>query len=80
MKRVGIEIYEALTNAGLTYGTDWNQNAYVHDEYQCGVLPHHVELASVLIKEAYPKAGQYLGFRCPIEGDVKTGSNWMETH
>jgi len=80
MKRVGIEIYEGMTAAGLVYGVDWNQNAYVHDEYQNGVLPHHVEKASVIIKTAYKKAGEYLNFRCPIEGDVKVGTNWMETH
>jgi DNA polymerase I-like protein with 3'-5' exonuclease and polymerase domains len=37
MKRVGIEIYEGLTNAGFVYGIDWTQNAYVHDEYQNNV-------------------------------------------
>jgi DNA polymerase I-like protein with 3'-5' exonuclease and polymerase domains len=80
MKRVGIEIYEGLTSAGLQYGIDWTQNAYVHDEYQNSVLQHHIETAKKIILDAYLKAGQFLEFKCPIEGDVKVGTNWYETH
>lgn len=80
MKRVGIEIYEGLTNAGFIYGVDWTQNAYVHDEYQNSVLPHLVDTAKDIIINAYPKAGKFLDFKCPIEGDVKVGTNWYETH
>ena len=80
MKRVGIEIYEGLTNAGFVYGIDWTQNAYVHDEYQNSVLPHLVDTARDIIMNAYPRAGQFLNFKCPIEGDVKVGANWYETH
>lgn len=80
MKRVGIEIYEKITNAGYVYGVDWCQNAFVHDEYQISVMSHCINQVRELVLDAYPSAGRFLSFRCPIEGDVKIGSNWYETH
>jgi len=32
------------------------------------------------ILNAYIKAGQCFDFLCKIEGDVKAGHNWYDTH
>lgn len=80
MKRVGIEIYERITHEGYVYGVDWCQNAFVHDEYQISVMSHCLNQVREIVLGCYPAAGQFLNFRCPIEGDVKIGVNWHETH
>jgi DNA polymerase I-like protein with 3'-5' exonuclease and polymerase domains len=80
MKRVGIEIYERITQAGYVYGVDWCQNAFVHDEYQLSVMSHCINQVRDLVLSSYPAAGEFLQFKCPIEGDVKIGTNWFETH
>jgi DNA polymerase I len=80
MKRVGIEIYEGLIDQGLEYDRDFVQLASIHDEYQHGILPDHLELAKSIILDSYVKGGEYFNFKCPIMGDVKTGANWLECH
>lgn len=52
----------------------------VHDEYQAEVKPELVEEYKVMAVEAIRKAGEYFGFRCPLDGEAKVGDNWYETH
>ena len=52
----------------------------VHDEYQAEVRPELVEEYKVMAVEAIRKAGEYFGFRCPLDGEAKVGDNWYETH
>ncbi|MCD7779637.1 MAG: DNA polymerase [Candidatus Gastranaerophilales bacterium] len=61
-----------------------NQKVYfvlnVHDEYQAEVRPEIVEEYKELAVKAIQRAGESLGFKCPLDGDVKEGMNWYETH
>lgn len=52
----------------------------VHDEYQAEVKPEIVEEYKELAVKAIQEAGKQLGFNCPLDGDVKEGVNWYETH
>lgn len=52
----------------------------VHDEYQAEVRPWIVEEYKELAVKAIQEAGEYYGFHCPLDGDVKEGTNWYETH
>lgn len=52
----------------------------VHDEYQAEVKLDLVEEYRNMAVEAIRKAGEYFNFRCPLDGEVKVGTNWYETH
>lgn len=52
----------------------------IHDEYQAEVKPELVEEYKVMAVEAIRKAGEYFGFRCPLDGEAKEGLNWCQTH
>lgn len=52
----------------------------VHDEYQAEVKPEVVEEYKELAVKAIQEAGKQLNFQCPLDGDVKEGVNWYETH
>jgi len=39
-----------------------------------------VDFNSDKIVNAIRKAGDYFGFRCPLDGEYKVGNNWAETH
>lgn len=52
----------------------------IHDEYQAEVKPELVDEYKVMAVNAIRKAGEYFGFRCPLDGEAKEGLNWYETH
>ena len=80
MKQVVVNIHNALTSKGLRYGEDWHQHAMIHDEVQMSCRPELVGMIQPLVLQAYEDAGNFFQFRCKIEGDVKTGYNWSDTH
>jgi DNA polymerase I-like protein with 3'-5' exonuclease and polymerase domains len=54
--------------------------AFVHDETQWEVREDQAEEAARLIEQAATKAGEALGFRCPVDAEGKIGNNWRECH
>lgn len=80
MKQGLVELDEALQDAGLIPGLDYEFCANVHDEWQIDVLPQHVALVMRLAPEAIRRAGETLNFRCPLAGNAVSGANWAETH
>jgi DNA polymerase I-like protein with 3'-5' exonuclease and polymerase domains len=54
--------------------------AFVHDETQWEVKEDQAEEAARLIEQAATKAGEALGFRCPVNAEGKVGDNWKQTH
>jgi DNA polymerase I-like protein with 3'-5' exonuclease and polymerase domains len=56
------------------------QVAFVHDEIQIETAERYGEqVASIMIASA-AKAGEVLGFRCPVDAEAKIGNNWFDTH
>ena len=80
MKQATVELYKSLTEMGLQYGSDWAFVAHVHDEFQMEVRPQHVGVVEVASVDAIKEAGKTLGFRCPLDGEARSGRNWAETH
>jgi len=80
MKQVVINIHRNLHDEGLTYGVDWQQHAFVHDEVQLSSRPGVSEKVKELSLKSFIESGNYFNFRVPIEGDAKLGSCWYETH
>jgi len=80
MKQVVINLHANASEVGLVYGVDWQQHAMIHDELQLSCPPSVVETLSQQALKAFPQAGEFFGFQCPIEGDLKTGKTWYDTH
>ena len=80
MKQVVIEVHKKMEEAGLIYGIDWSQHAFIHDELQLSCKADLVDKVKELALAAFPAAGEFFGFRCKIEGDAKDGYYWADTH
>ena len=80
MKQVVINIHEELNDAGYVYGKDWVQHAFIHDEIQMSCRPGIEQDLIPYILNSYVMAGEGFDFLCKIEGDVKTGHSWYDTH
>lgn len=52
----------------------------IHDEYQAEVKPEIKEEYKELAVKAIQESGNYYKFNCPLDGDVKEGLNWYDTH
>ncbi len=62
------------------HGKGWEQMLMIHDEIQVACDPQHTEQIREQALQAFPEAGAFFGFRCPIQGDSKVGKTWAETH
>lgn len=80
MKQALVCLDRNLQAAGLVSGRDYEFVANVHDEYQCEVLPEHVELYMKLAIESLPEAGKILRVQCPLRAEASQGKSWCETH
>lgn len=56
------------------------QVAWVHDEIQVECDEDIAESVGQETIRAFELAGEYFGFRIPITGEFRVGSNWKETH
>lgn len=52
----------------------------VHDEWQVECPPDEADDIGKHIGECVQKAGELLGFRCPLASDYHVGKSWAETH
>ncbi len=80
MKKALCILYDDCLNKGWQYGNDFAFVLNVHDEYQAEVKPEFVDEYKILAVEAIKKAGEALGFRCPLDGEAKVGNSWYDTH
>lgn len=76
MKRALVILYDKATKAGLDFKFVGN----IHDEIQAEVADADVETYSAFALEAMVEAGEYYNMRCPLEGTVKSGASWADTH
>ena len=52
----------------------------MHDEAQWECPPSEVGPLSEMIHQAFSRATAILKLRCPMEAEVKVGSDWSMTH
>lgn len=53
---------------------------WVHDEIQFEVKPEEAVVFGRAAIELLQHAGRKVGFRTPLDGEAKVGTNWSETH
>jgi len=80
MKVVLIKLYDKLTALGLTFGKEYAFVLNVHDEVQAEVLPEFVEQYKKFAIESIRETTYELNLNCMLDGEVKVGSNWSQTH
>lgn len=71
---------DELGSRGLRYGEHWATVIQVHDEWQIEARPDVAEDVGAAVILCIKKAGEALGFRIPLDGSIKIGPNWAETH
>jgi DNA polymerase I-like protein with 3'-5' exonuclease and polymerase domains len=72
--------YRNLSARGYQFGKDYAFVAHIHDEIQTECRPAIAEEVGQIVVQAMRDAGEFFGFKCPIGGEFKIGSNWKETH
>ncbi|MDX5515084.1 DNA polymerase [Stenotrophomonas sp. RG-453] len=80
MKKALVILDADLQSAGLVPGVHYEFLANIHDEWQIEVDEDKAEFVGKSAQAAIRKAGDYFGFRCPLDGEYKVGANWAETH
>ena len=80
MKAALVILDDDLQAAGLVPGTDYEFLANVHDEWQIEAKPDLAEQVGITAAQAIAKAGDKLGFRCPLAGNFEVGNNWKDCH
>jgi len=80
MKVALIKHDEKMRAMGFIPGLDYEYVLNIHDEFQVEVMDEAAELAGKLAVESIKDAGEFFGFKCPLDGDYKVGNNWAETH
>ncbi|HEY8402130.1 MAG TPA: DNA polymerase [Cytophagaceae bacterium] len=80
MKKALVILYNDLTAKGYQHGKEYAFCANIHDEFEIEVREDLAEEVGQMAVNAIRKAGDYFGFRCPLDGEYKVGNNWAETH
>lgn len=80
MKKAALIQDAKLRELGLVWGRDYAHVANIHDEVQIEALPEYTEIVGKAGVEAIAEAGEFFGFRCPLSGEFKVGTNWANTH
>jgi len=60
--------------------TEWEFVANVHDEWQIEAKEDIADYIGQLSVQCIRESGNYFKFRCPLDGEYRTGNNWAETH
>jgi len=71
--------YSAET-AGFTWGVDYFQWGYHHDEIQVGVAERRAEELGRICVESIKEAGEFYKLNIPLTGEAIIGRNWAECH
>lgn len=80
VKRATVILHHKLLAKGWTFGSEWAQVLHIHDEVQAYVRKGLEDEYGKAALESLQEAGRALGFRCPLDGEYKVGSNWASTH
>ena len=80
VKKATTILYNDLKFVGMEWGVHFAFVAHVHDEIQAMVRPKCIDIYQELAVDCFRKSGEYFDLKCPLTGETRIGSNWMETH
>jgi len=80
MKLALVILDGTLQAQGLLQGINYEFLANVHDEVQIECDEELADGIGRLAVESIRRAGEELGFGCPLDGEYKVGTSWADTH
>lgn len=80
MKQAAINVQALMREEGLEVGKDYEQVAFVHDEFQFECRPDIATRLGEIAAKAIVLAGTQFALKCPLAAEFHIGRNWAETH
>jgi len=80
VKQGTIILNEKLTENNFVWGEDYAMVLHVHDEMQFYVKEERLEEFKSIAKSIFKDTQDFFNFRCPLDGEIKVGHNWSDTH
>ena len=80
VKQGTIIFNEELHKEGFVWGQDYAMVLHVHDEMQFVVKKEKIELFKMIAKRLFKKTQEHFNFKTELDGEIKVGQNWSDTH
>jgi len=80
VKQGTIIFNEDLHKEGLVWGKDYAMVLHVHDEMQFIVKEDKINLFKMIAKRLFKKTQDHFKFKTELDGEIKVGQNWSDTH
>ena len=80
VKQGTIILNQELKNAGFKWGTDYAMVLHIHDEMQFIVKKEKLEQFKEISKTIFNKTQDFFNFKIKLDGAIKVGENWSQTH
>ena len=80
VKQGTIILNEELYKSGFKWGEDYAMVLHVHDEMQFYVRKERLEEFKTIALSIFNKTKDFFNFRCQLDGEIKVGQNWSDTH
>ena len=80
VKQGTIIFNELLKDAGFIWGKDYGMVLHIHDEMQFIVREDKLNKFKTITKQIFKATQDKLKLRVPLDGELKVGKNWSETH
>ena len=80
VKQGTVILNDELQKAGFKWGEDYAMVLHIHDEMQFIVKKEKLELFKEIAKSIFKKTQDFFNFRTELDGEIKVGTNWSDTH
>ena len=80
VKQGTIIFNEDLHKEGFVWGKDYAMVLHVHDEMQFIVKEDKINLFKMIAKRLFKKTQDHFKFKTELDGEIKVGQNWSDTH
>ena len=80
VKQGTIILNEELHKAGFKWEEDYAMVLHIHDEMQFIVKKEKLEEFKTIAKSIFKKTQDFFDFRTQLDGEIKVGVNWSDTH
>lgn len=80
VKKGTVLLNEKLHKNNFVWGEDYAMVLHVHDEMQFIVKKDRVDEFKTIAESIFDDTQVAMNFRCKLDGEIKVGQNWSETH
>lgn len=80
MKQALVNSFKILLDRGYKLGVHYNYVGNIHDEIQIECDEEIGEEVGKCVVEAIVKSGEDFKLKCPMNGEMKIGKSWDQTH